>query len=107
MKRCAISIPAQLSMTLPSVFPYQLGLAQNVTFHRLFQLIFAGSSLQIELDIQRVEFEKITVRRTRRRARATIACLAKTAAALQRAIGELLLLLHSFGEFFRTCRKVV
>ena len=51
-----------------AIFADKFSLREDVTFHGAFDVGLGGPCFQIQLPIQRVEFEKITVRIARRRA---------------------------------------
>src|SRR6266581_9545778 len=65
-----------------AVFANQFGLREDVALHGAFDVGFGGSRFQIQLRIEGVELEKITMRLARRRAWTAVADFAEIVAAL-------------------------
>src|SRR5215471_142036 len=89
--------PHAASSFLPPVAPHPLRLAQDVSFHRRFQILLARARFQIELRVQRVQPEVVAMRVARRWAWAVVSGLAEVVHALLRAVGELRLLWCAFN----------
>ena len=70
----------RLDLLLPRVAPHELRLPDHVAFHGGIEFLAACSRLEIQLLIEREDFEKVAVR-SGRRTRAAIARLSKTTSA--------------------------
>src|SRR6266850_4520778 len=82
-------------------------LRQDVPLHSAFDLGLRRTGLEIQLGIERVQFEEIAVRLTRRRTRPAVSDLSEIVSALPRAAGKLFLLRHPLRKFFCVCGNVV
>lgn len=74
-----------------------LALIEDVALHRTLDVFFGGAGLEIELGVESIELEEITMGFARRRARTTVADFAEVVAALAGAVGGLL----GLGEVLR------
>jgi len=78
-----------------------------MAFHRLEQIGFCGAGIQIENRVERVDFEKVTVRLAGRRSRAAVAGLLEIIHALLRAAGQFRRFRHIFGKAGGRRRQIV
>src|SRR6266705_3743635 len=84
----------------------QLGVCEDVALHGAFDVGFGGPGFQIQLRIEGVEFEEITMRLARRRAWTAVADFAEIVAALAGAVRKLFLLRDSLGKLLSIHREV-
>src|SRR5579872_4704417 len=78
----------------------QFGMGYDVAFHRVFQVLARGAGFQVQLGIQGIEFEEITMRASGRRTRAAVPAAAKTVATLLPELG-LFVGRDAFGQLLR------
>ena len=81
-----------------TVFSRPLGLAQYLALHRLFDFLPARTRLEIQLSLECVESEKITMRLARRRTGTVVADLAEVVAPLPLAARQFVNLGYAFGQ---------
>src|SRR5436309_6677496 len=62
---------------LSPVFAHKLAFSQDVAFHSIEKLVLGDAGRQVQPCVQRIQFEKIPVRFSRRWRRTTVADLAK------------------------------
>src|SRR5438046_55831 len=91
--------PSTRSRTSPPVFAKEFGLGNDVALHRPFQVSLCNAWFEIQLRIERIQFEKISVWLTRRRTRPAVADFAEVISALARAAGKLLLARQPLRKF--------
>src|SRR2546421_10987867 len=99
--------PSTRSRVSTSVFANQFGFGKDVRLHGAFQLRLCHARFEIQLRIQRIKLEEITVWLTWRRTRTAVADLAEIVSALPRAAGELFLPWYVLRKFPRARGNVV
>jgi hypothetical protein len=87
--------------------PHQVGLRQDVPFHRAIQFGPARSGGQVRLLVQRIDPEKVPVRGAGWRTWASVACSAEPIPSLSRAIRQLPAFWQVFGQISRAWREIV
>src|SRR5207245_1938345 len=83
---------------LPLIFSHPLSFCQSASLDRLFDFLLARARLQIKYRLQRIKFEEITMRLSRRWTGTVVANLAKIVATLAFAAGEFVHFADPFGQ---------
>src|SRR5579872_3426415 len=82
------------------VTSHQFGMGYDMAFHRALQIVACGAGFQVQIGIQGIEFEEITMRASGRRTRAAVPAAAKTVATLLPELG-LSVGRDAFGQLLR------
>ncbi len=77
-----------------------------MSLHGLLHFLFARTGAQVEPGIERIHLEEVAVRLSHWRARAVVADLAEVIAALERAVGELVVLGCAFWKATDVGRQI-
>ena len=89
-----------------SVVPHPFGVGKDVAFHRGFEFGFAGGSLQVELQVEREQFEVVAVRSAGGRAGTVVSRLGEVVFTLGGAIGQRTFPRYGFGKAAQIGRDV-
>src|ERR1044072_4491045 len=81
-RHCKATRPREL--TLPRVAAHELAVGEDVAFGRFEELVFGRAGEQVQIRVERVDFEEVAVR-PRRRAGAAVARVLEVVPALSRA----------------------